>query len=150
MSAEKLRGNRIISGSWGSLWLDGDRVIDIVKFEAKLSTEREDITLPGSMDIDSKLVALKGEGTMTTKKVYSREWDKFAKKWLEGLDPRSKIIAKLSDPDSFGTERVIINNVWFIGVDIMNFESKKPIEQELKFGFTASDLQFVESILNKV
>ena len=39
----KLRGNRVISGSWGELWWNNDKIFDVSKFEAKVTAEREDV-----------------------------------------------------------------------------------------------------------
>lgn len=142
----KLRGNRVISGSWGELWWNNDKIFDVSKFEAKVTAEREDVIQGGSLDIDSKLVSLKGEGSFTCKRVYSRGIKNLIDYWIQGKDPRSVLIGKLDDPDSYGAERVVLNNVWFIDGTIMNFESKKLIEEELKFGFTPSDVEFQELI----
>lgn len=143
---KKLTGKRFISGSWGELWWDGEKILEISKYEAKVVTEREDVNQGGTLDIDSKLVGLKGEGSFTVKKVYSRTVKKLIESWTKGIDPRSKLITKLDDPDSFGTERVVLNNVWFSDGSIMNFESKKLVEEEFKFGFTPSDVEFQELI----
>ncbi len=145
-NVKKLLGKRFISGSWGELWWDGEKILEISKFEAKVTTEREDVNQGGTLDVDSKLVGLKGEGSFTIKKVYSRTLKKLIESWKQGIDPRSKLITKLHDPDSFGSERALFNNVWFIDGTIMNFESKKLVEEELKFGFTPSDVEFQELI----
>lgn len=142
----KFRGNRVVSGSWGELWWDGEKIFDVSKFELKVTTEREDVPGEG-LDMDSKLVGLKGEGSFSIKKVYSRGINKLVKAWLEGIDPRSGLIATLDDPDAFGAERVSVNNVWFEEATIMQFEKKKTIEEEYKFGFTPSDVNFEELIV---
>ena len=146
MSVNKLRGNRVINGSFGELWWDGEKLLDVSKFEAKITAEREDVVQAGTLDIDSKLVALKGEGSFTVKRVYSRVLKKLINEWKKGIDPRSTLIGKLSDPDAYGSERVAITNVWFSDANIMSFENKKVVEEELKFGFTASDVEVQELI----
>ncbi len=143
---KKLRGNRVISGSWGEVWLDGEKILELSKFESKIVTEREDVIQGGSLDVDSKLVALKGEGSITCKKLYSRTYKKLISNWVKGIDPRFKLVGKLDDPDSFGSERVVIDNAWFIDGTLMSFEGKKIVEEELKFGFTPSDVEFQETI----
>lgn len=66
----KIRGNNQVNGSWGQVWWDSELVFELESFEAKVTAEREDVVI--GMDKDSKLVGLKGEGTMKVKKVFSR------------------------------------------------------------------------------
>ncbi len=144
---KRLEGRRYINGSWGELWWDGEKIAGISKFELKITPEREDVPGDG-LDMDSKIVALKVEGSFTVKKIYSRSVDKLVKNWLQGLDPRSTLIGKLADPDTYGSERVTISNVWFNESAIMQFEKKKTVEEEYKFGCTASGIRFDELISN--
>lgn len=145
MMDERLSGRRYINGSYGELWWDGEKIAGINKFELKLTPEREDVPGDG-LDMDAKIVAIKVEGSFTVKKLHSRAVDKLIKNWLQGLDPRSTIIAKLSDPDAYGSERVTIENVWFNETAIIQFEKKKVTEEEYKFGCTASGIRFDELI----
>lgn len=142
---KRLEGRRYINGSWGELWWDGEKVAGLSKFELKITPEREDVFGDG-LDIDSKITALKVEGSFTVTKLYSRAVDKLVKAWLEGLDPRAKLIGKLSDPDAFGSERVSIGNTWFSEATILQFEKKKVTQEEYKFGATASSIKFEELI----
>lgn len=50
-----ITGNRQINGSFGSLWLDNEKVAEILSFEAKVTAERKDVLQAGSNDVDSKL-----------------------------------------------------------------------------------------------
>ena len=59
-NVKKLLGKRFISGSWGELWWDGEKILEVSKFEAKVTAEREDVNQGGTLDVDSKLVGLKG------------------------------------------------------------------------------------------
>jgi hypothetical protein len=144
--ARKVPGNRQINGRWGQIWWDGELVYEIESFEAKVVANREDVQMAGELDIESKITGLKGEGTMKVKKVYSRGLDKLVKAWTKGTDPRSQLIGKLADPDSYGTERVAINNVWFNEATIMQFEQGQKLEREYPFGFTPSDVTFPDLI----
>ena len=127
--SKKYRGRNVVSGSWGELWWDGEKLAILNKFELKTTPERVDIPGEG-LDIDSKIVAVKAEGSFSVKK----------------LDPRSELIGKLDDPDAFGAERVSVRNVWFNEISIMSFEKKKEVDEEYKFGCTASDIVYEESI----
>ncbi|MFR3751803.1 MAG: phage tail tube protein [Enterocloster sp.] len=77
-----------------------------------MEVNREDVQM--GMNVDSKMTGLKGSGTLSIKKVYSR-----AKAVLEklsaGQDVRCQIIAKLKDPDAVDgqIERWSTDNVWW-------------------------------------
>lgn len=142
----KIEGYRQINGSWGQLWWDGDLVIEVIGFEAKITPNREDVPQAGSLDSDSKITSLKGEGSFKVKKVYSRGITKLLKAWQEGKDPRSQLVGKLADPDAYGNERIVINNVWFNELTLMQFETSQKLEREYSFGFTASSVKFPDTI----
>ena len=95
--AGNVRGNRTLTGSWGEVWVDGEKIFVLQKIEQKVEVNREDVQM--GMNVDSKMTGLKGSGTLSIKKVYSR-----AKAVLEklsaGQDVRCQIIAKLKDPDA--------------------------------------------------
>ncbi|QMV43742.1 phage tail tube protein [Cohnella cholangitidis] len=137
-------GKRQINGSFGSVWWDGELLADIDSFEAKISIDREEVNMAGSLSKDSKMTGWSGEGTMTVKKVYSRAQRKIALAIKRGEDIRSKIVAKLADPDAYGTERVVLENVWFNEVTLMKFEQKTPGTEDIPFGF--SDYNFPDLI----
>lgn len=142
----KVTGRNQISGNWGQLWWNGELVYEIQSFEAKVTPNREDVQI--GMDVDSKIISLKGEGTMKVKKVFSRGKKKLLDAWRKGEDPRSKFVYKLSDPDTVGrqVEQGVINNVWFNEMTLSQFEMGQKLEEEYTFGFTPSDADFIETI----
>lgn len=141
----KIQGFRQISGTWGQLWWDGELIYEVEAFEAKVTPEREDVAMAGTLDVDSKITGLKGEGSFRIKKVYSRGIKKLLSAWKSGRDVRSQLVGKLADPDAYGSERVVINNVWFNDLTLMQFE-KGPLTREFPFGFTPSDVDFPDMI----
>ncbi len=140
----KVEGKRLINGTFGSVWWDGELLADIESFEAKITIDREEINMAGSLSKDSKVLGWSGEGTMKLKKVYSRAQKKIAMAIKDGQEVRSKIVAKLADPDAFGTQRVVLYNVWFNEVMLMAFEQKAKLEEDIPFGF--SDFDFPDLI----
>lgn len=142
----KIPGYRQINGTFGEIWWDGEKVFEVLSFEAKVTPNREDVPQAGSVDIDSKMTGLKGEGSMKVKKVFSRGVIKLLDAWKKGQDPRSQLIGKLADPDAYGSERVVINNVWFNDLVLMQFETGQKLERDFPFGFTVSDVDFPDLI----
>ena len=41
--SENIQGNRTISGAYGVLWLDNEKVAELKSVEAKITTERKEV-----------------------------------------------------------------------------------------------------------
>lgn len=148
MKTPRVGGNRVINGTFGTIWWDGEEVFEIEEFEATITFNREEILMAGNMDEDSKITSQAGEGTITVKKVFSRGLQKFLETVKEGKDVRSQLIGKLSDPDTINgqSERISIDNVWFNEVTLMAFSMGEVSEQEFPFGFTPSSVEMIDTI----
>lgn len=144
----KIPGYRQINGSFGQIWWDGELVFELSSFNAEITANRDKVQMAGSLDEDSKITSLSGEGSMKIKKVFSRGIKRLLNAWKAGEDPRSQLVGKLADPDTKGkaSERVVINNVWFTKLTLMDFEAGKLLEQEFPFGFTPGDVDFPDTI----
>lgn len=87
---EVIRGNKTLSGTWGELWINGEKIFEFSKIEMKVTANREDVQL--GIDVDSKITGLKGEGSYTVKKVYTRAKE-ILENWKKGMDVRAEVIA---------------------------------------------------------
>jgi hypothetical protein len=140
------RGRRRWNGSHGKVWWDNELLFEIEKYECKVTANREDVLIGNS--VDSKIVSLKGEGTITIKSVINRNISAYLEAWKSGQDPRATFVGLIEDPDAVDKqkERCSIDNVWFNELAIMNFEKGKVVEKEFPFGFTPEDASFMETI----
>lgn len=142
--ANEIQGNRHLSGSYAELWFDGVKIAEFNKVSVKITVNREEVQI--GLDIDTKITGLKGEGTVSLVKTYSR-FEDARKKIIKGEDPRGVIITKLKDPDAYNgqTERYQIGNV---ALNEFGFEYEKGavIKQEVPFGFTPSDMINLDKI----
>lgn len=140
------RGRRRWNGSHGKVWWDNELLFEIEKFEVTVEPQREDVLIGNS--VDSKVVALKGSGSITIKSVINRNLNKFLEDWKAGHDPRTTLVGLLEDPDMIDAqkERVSLDNVWFNKLDLMSFEKGKVVEKEYPFGFTPEDARFIETV----
>ena len=143
--SENIRGNRTISGAYGELWLDNEKVLELKSVEVKITAERKDVQL--GISVDSKITGLKGEGTIKVFKVYTRG-KKILENWVKGKDVRSRIVTSIKDPDSLRgqEERVSIDNVWLNSIELSKFERGEIVEEEIPFGFTPSDVRYENAI----
>ena len=140
-----IRGNRILSGTYAEVWVDGEKIFEVSKIELKVTANREDVQI--GLDVDSKITGLKGEGSYVVKKVYTRA-KAVLEKWKKGSDVRVQIIAKLQDPDAVNgqIERWSGDNVWHNELPVVNWEKGGIVEEEVSIGFTPSDLTNLDEI----
>lgn len=140
----EIRGNRVLSGTWAQLWFNGFLIAEMKKITAKVTVNREDVQL--GIDVDTKITGLKGEGTITLAKAFTR-FEDVRTEIARGRDPRGTIIAKLQDPDATGqqTERWQIGNVALseFGFD---WEIGNVANQETPFSFTPTDMILLDQI----
>lgn len=135
---------RVISGTWGEVWLDNEYVAEAYSFNAKISYNKQPIPRCGMMANDQKVTGYSGTGSIGMHKVNSRMAAVIGEKIRNGHDVRFTIIGKLADPDAYGQERVRLQNVSFDDLTIMNWEADTPGKVETPFTFT--DYDYLDSI----
>lgn len=145
MANERLRGNQVLTGSFGAMWIDNQKVAEFKEVEAKITADREDVQM--GLSKDSKIVSLTGTGSFTLEKVYTRA-NEILKEWVKGKDKRVRLVFKIEDPDSIGgqIERVSIDNVWFNSLDIAKFSMGAKVDESFEFGFTPDDVEYEDII----
>ncbi len=127
---------RVISGTWGELWVDDEKWADVYGLQAKVSFHKEEVALCRQMMTDKKVTSAEGTGSIRLHKVYSRGAVKQAESVLAGRDLRCTLVSKLADPDSYGAERVILKNVSFDDLTLADWEAKALGKVEMPFSFT--------------
>lgn len=135
---------RVISGTWGEVWLDGDRVSECYGLQAKVSFNKEDIALCGQMASDKKVTSIECTGSLRMHKVTSRMALAIGENIRNGKDVRFTIVSKLKDPDAYGAERVVLSNVSFDDLTLADWEAKSVGKVECPFTFT--DYEFLDEI----
>lgn len=135
---------RVINGTYGTIWVDGELWAEVDSFEAKITVEYEDIDFANSRAKYRKPIGWTGEGSLTIKKVYSRMQKKMADYIKEGKYVSSTIVGKVADPDAYGSERVVLNDVTFDSFNLLKFEQKALGSEDVAFKF--SDYEMIDSI----
>nr|DAH70402.1 MAG TPA: tail tube protein [Caudoviricetes sp.] len=126
---------RVMSGTWGQVWIGGELWAEVSAFQAKFNYTKEDMQMAGQMAVDTKIANVKGTGSVTIKKVYTRTAGN-SDEVLQGLETRKTIIGKLADPASYGAERVCIKNVSFDEDTLMDWRVGSTTEITIPFTFT--------------
>ncbi|MFD3271520.1 phage tail tube protein [Paenibacillus dendritiformis] len=136
--------SKIINGTYGRVWIDGELWAEVDSFEAKVTINYEDVNFAGEGATFKKATGWSGEGSMTIKKIYSRVQQKLGEKVRKGTYPRFEIVGKLADPDAFGSERVALHDVTFNEFLLLKFEQKTLGSADVPFAF--SDYEMMDLI----
>lgn len=129
-----MNDSRVMSGTWGQVWVDGELWIEIDGFQAKYLKNKSDVHMCGEMMVGHKVTSVKGTGSISAHKVYTRNPAQIDA-ILEGKDVRCTIVAKLDDPDAFGAERVALYDVSFDDETLMDFAAGNPGKINYPFTF---------------
>lgn len=135
---------RVIAGTWGEAWLEGERVAECYGAQAKVVADKEKIAICGKLIDDHKVMGLSGSGSLRLHKVSSRMGILLGEAMKKGSDPRFTLILKLADPDAWGAERVALYGVSFDDLTLADWEAKSPGKVECPFTF--SDFELLDTI----
>ena len=142
--ANKMDKNKILRGSFGAVWLDGEELGSVKSFEAKVTLEYEDVDIMGELGKSKSHMGFTGEGTMTLHKIDSTIGKLLADGIRNGNMPDFKIVAKLDDPTAYGAERVELTGVTISELMALKFENKALREEEVPFSF--SHFRYIDMI----
>ena len=134
---------RVISGTWGELWIDGEKVAEVSACQAKVALNKETVNLCGRFMTTHKAMNASGTGSLTLHKVDSG----FAQRMegiKRGVDRRFTVISKLRDPDSYGAERVALYDVSFDDLTLADWQATAV--GSVTAPFTFSDYEYLDQI----
>ena len=134
---------RVVNGTWGELWIDGEKVAECTACQAKVALNKETINLCGRFMDATEATSATGTGSLTLHKVDSG----FAQKMSgikNGVDRRFTVISKLRDPDSFGAERVALYDVSFDDLTLADWQAATV--GQVTAPFTFSDFEYLDEI----
>lgn len=113
---------RTINGTFGELWLDGEKIAECTACQLRVSKNKETVNFCGQFMSDSKATNGSGTGSLTLYHVDSGMIQKQAD-LQSGIDRRFTVISKLRDPDSYGAERVAAYNVSFDDLTLADWQA---------------------------
>jgi hypothetical protein len=141
----QLSANRVLSGSFAEIWVDGSRVAEASAIRMSVKTVRSDVQI--GMDVDSKIVGYRGDGELKLRQVFTRFFV-ILEQARAGRDVRLTITTALKDPDSMGggEERYSVSGVALDELPLVNYATGKINEQSVKFRFNPSALRNLAGI----
>lgn len=134
---------RMLTGTWGEVWLDGEKIAECTACQLRVSKNKETINLCGQFMTDTKATSASGTGSLTLYKVDSG----FAQKQSglqDGEDRRFTVVSKLKAPDSYGAERVAVYNVSFDDLTLADWQAATV--GTVTTPFTFSRYEFLDEI----
>ena len=135
---------KIMNGTHGTVFLDGEEVAELKAFQAKLEFQKEEVKIAGKMATGTKYMGYSGKGSLQLHKVNSRMIKAIGNQIKEGKEHRFTVIGKLADADSDGVERIALNNVSFDDLTLFDFEVGALGQAECPFTF--DDYNFLDLI----
>lgn len=142
--AEKFSAKRVINGTFGEMWLDGEYVAECYKLQAKETYTREKVPMCGSLKHGRKLIEVEGTGSIGLHKVTSMLAMRVAEAVKKGSDPRFTIVSKLADPDAYGAERISLTGCAFDDTTLADWEAG--VLGKIEAPFTFEDYEFLDAI----
>ena len=130
---------RVVNGTFGQVWIDGEKIAECTACQLKVSKNKETINLCGQFMTDTKATSGSGTGSLTLYKVDSG----FAQRAGDlqgGEDRRFTVISKLSDPDSYGAERVAVYSVSFDDLTLADWQAATVGTVTVPFTFSRYEL----------
>ena len=140
-----LSANRVLSGSFAEIWVDGNRIAEASGIQMTVKLIRSEVQI--GMDVDSKITGCRGEGQLRLRQVFSRFFD-VVENAAAGTDLRGTITTALKDPDSMNgeEERYSVDNVALDSLPLVNYATGKVNEQVIPFRFLPGDLKQLSAI----
>ena len=134
---------QVRSGTWGSLWLDGEQVAECYGFQAKVNKTKEDVARCRTLVAGKKLTGVSITGTVRIYNATSRLLEAEGAAISAGTDLRHTIISNLDDPDNPNNQRIVCKGVSFDDLTLADWEAAKlgPIEAP----FTAESYEILDS-----
>lgn len=132
---------RVINGSYGEVWMDGQWITNVKSAEAVGEIDKEEIVRSGTRVKGHKVTSITFSGSITNYKMTSQ----FTKLIGGVASDRGKpfvteLILKLDDPESWSAERIRLKGVQFDRIPLSKFEVGSFVEEELPFTFSGYDL----------
>ena len=138
--AESFNSQQVMSGTEGEVWIDSRYMAQVVAFEAEVKLIKEEVNQVKRRGKQYKTTGWEGSGNVKMNHMSSYFIDKMAENIKNGKQTVCTIIAKLSDPDAIGDERVVIRDATFDKLTLMNWQAKKLAEDDYDFTFTDFDI----------
>jgi hypothetical protein len=124
--------NETLNGTDGKLWINDTLCASIKSFTLKQKNVFETIDKAGQLTSSRRLVGIELTGTISKFKI-DNSIAGIMKEYADGNPPEIKLIGLLENKTTGLMQRAIIKGVTFDELDIINFEQKKVIVEDIPY-----------------
>ena len=139
MAKSNFSAKRIPNGTYGSVWMDGERLAECYGCQAKVEVSVDTINLPGEFMEHQKPTSGRGTGSLMLYKVDSGMLRRL-ESIQNGVIPEGTVVSKLADPDSAGAERIAYYGVQFSDLTLADWQAAASGKVTAPFTFTGYEL----------
>lgn len=125
--------NKVILGTFGKVFINNKRIVNIKSFELKASMDYEDIKVNGNLITQYKYTGASLAGTMEVHKVDSYNINLVKDAIKTGVMPSIKIVGELSDPNTDGDESIEITGVLLDEATLLAFTNGEVRDESVAF-----------------
>ena len=137
---DSFKAQQVMSGTEGEIWIDSQYMAQVTAFKAQVKLIKTEVNQVKVRAKQYKVTGWEGSGSVKMNHVSSYFVQKMSDNIKNGHQSVCEIVAKVSDPDSVGGERVAIHDATFDTLILQNWEAKKLMEDEVEFTFTDYDI----------
>lgn len=137
-----LDGNRVISGSFGEIWENGEFQEHVNEMTSEVTINKAALNLAGGKWTKHKRLNISGAGTMSGYRVTSGMLQQHIG-WLndDTAEPiTSELIQYLKDPEAWGHEAVRLENVKYDTIPVAGFTAGSEVTFSTAFTFEGIEL----------
>lgn len=139
-----LDAKRIINGTYGMCYINGEEVSEITGLKASIALSYEDVPIAGKLGGGKKLSGMTRNGSLTMHKINSRMAKLIADDIKKGVTTEFTIVSKLDSPDSYGAERVVLYGVKFSELLLADWTTNQ--NGTISQPFTFDDFDYLDMI----
>lgn len=139
MARSNMTAKRVPNGTYGTVWLDGDRLAECYGCQGKVAINSEKLALCGEFMTQTKATGGEGTGSLSLYKVDSGMLIRM-QSIQDGQIPEVTVISKLADPDSAGAERIAYYGVQFTDLTLADWQAATVGKITAPFTFTRFEL----------
>ncbi len=141
---KKMNQNKVINGTFGRMWINGELYSNVKSFESKVALNYEEVNMADDLATYQKYMGYAGEGSAVLHKIDTSIAILIEDGITSGVMPDIKIVGRLADPAAYGAERVEYSGVTFDELTLLKFANKEIQEEEVPFKF--STFKFLDKI----
>lgn len=133
--------NETLNGSDGKLWINDTPCASVISFVLKQKNEFEDIEKSNHLGKNKRIVGYELTGTISKYKI-DNALVGLMEEYKKGNMPEIKLIGLLENKATGLMQRAVIKGITIDEMDIINFEQKKVIREEIPY--CAEDYYYID------